>query len=133
MEWAYHIPADYPRAIDCPICGKNWEANGVGPTRLKGLTRFLQWLPSGELFDTAARVHDLCYLVGPMMPIVVHMYGKEWLVITKDDADTCFLDLMLMAANDSTLWPKWLMRRLAYAHYEAVVVGGSKSWEHTHE
>lgn len=132
-EWAYHIPADYPCAIDCPICGKRWEANGIGPTRWKRFTRALQLLPSSKLFDTAGRVHDLCYLVGPMMPVVVKMYGKEWIVTNKEDADRCFLDLMLMAADDSTFWPKWMMRRAAYRDYEAVVVAGDKSWSHTHE
>jgi len=81
----------------CPKCKKE-VTNGVGPSDLPSVTKFLQVLPSSHLFYEAACFHDIDYHLG-----ATEMHRKK--------ADDSFLERMILAVENSCKWYKkpWYM------------------------
>lgn len=97
----------------CPKC-KNDVTNGVGPSDLPAVTKFLHTLPSSHMFYESANWHDYLYHKG----------------CTEDDrlkADKKFLELMLadIKGNCAEFRTSWY-KILAYRNYFAVRMFGKK-------
>jgi hypothetical protein len=73
----------------CVKCGEKF--NGVGPSGLPIVTKFLQVLPSSHLFYDAANWHDYFYHTGSTDA-------------DRKNADDAFLALMLLAIKDRCKW-----------------------------
>ncbi len=48
----------------CPICGKFFKPNGVGPMDSKTLTTILNKIPSSSILRYGANYHDWAYHIG---------------------------------------------------------------------
>ena len=69
----------------CPVCGKIYKPNGVGPSDLPELTTFLNELPSSSLLRYGAAFHDWAYHLGPAWGSRINadllMYSKNEFII----------------------------------------------------
>jgi len=97
----------------CPNCKKN-VTNGVGPSGLPEVTKFLHNLPSSHLFFHDANWHDLAYHIGR----------------TEEDrkkADETFLENMLYTVKiECSPWAALWFKLSAYRNYYAVKLLGKR-------
>ena len=97
----------------CPMCLKD-VSNGVGPSGLPLVTKFLQVLPSSHLFYEPANFHDLAY----------HLGVKE---SDREKADLMFLVRMKEEVKARCAWylrPWYILQ--AYRNYWFVKECGSQ-------
>jgi hypothetical protein len=100
----------------CPICGKYFRPNGVGPSDIPELTTVLDNLPSSILLRYGSNFHDWAYHLGPA-------WG------TREDAD-----FLMYAKNEAIItekgnwWNRWLYRIANKRNYMAVREFGWKFW-----
>jgi hypothetical protein len=97
----------------CPICGKAFEKNGIGPKNGGEFTRFLHSLPSSHIFYTAANIHDIFYHY--------NLNDKD-----RKKADDIFLSRMLEESEKQGGKLAWWYKLQAYRNYWSVRAFGSK-------
>jgi hypothetical protein len=96
----------------CSVCGAD-VTNGVGPSGLPIVTKFLQVLPSSHLFYMPACYHDIDYHLG-----ATELHRKL--------ADEFFLQRMLIEVKSKCKWyEKPWYKISAYRNYWFVCKFGS--------
>jgi hypothetical protein len=96
----------------CPICGKN-VTNGVGPSDMPEMTKFLNSLPSSYMFHNAADWHDYGY----------HLGGTE---ADRKSADEFFYNCMMHEIKSSPWYLRAWYKIQAYRNYIFVRKFGGK-------
>jgi len=97
----------------CPKCGKK-VTNGIGPSDMPEVTKFLGALPSSHIFRIAADWHDYGY----------HLGKTE---AERKAADELFYDCMMHEIESSCHWYSKAWYKLqAYRNYCFVREFGSK-------
>ncbi len=121
-------------SIMCPVCGKDYTPNGVGPQSNKGLSFTLQtiFFLTTKKFKLAAKAHDITYLIVPYAPVLYKDGNFEFLCKTRKDCDDLFLILMLNEARKSYPWMKSYYRKGAHVFYDFVREHGRSSFKHVH-
>ena len=102
---------------NCPLCGKHFSPNGIGPSDIPQLASALDGLPSSHILRYGANYHDFCY-----------HFGSLW--GTRKQAD----DLMLDKNRERIAYLKlgWIKSSFYYSmnlrNYWAVRLFGGKFW-----
>lgn len=121
----------------CPECGKDFTANGTGPTKSRWITAFLQGTPSELILGgTPARFHDYAYLLCPAgwtLYMAKPCGNGTVKANSKSTSDRAYFDLMIDSHKDSKGLAKLMLWALAKRNYLAVKLGGGPSYRHSHD
>ncbi len=102
---------------NCPICGKYFLPNGVGPSDIPQLTTVLNNLPSSHILRYGANFHDFAYHMGGL-------WGS------RKQADDLMLDKNREKIKSLNLG--WIKSSFLYTmnwrNYLAVRTFGAKFW-----
>lgn len=100
----------------CPVCGKEYVPNGVGPDSIPELTTVLDNLPSSHLLRYGANWHDWFF----------HL-GDKW--GTQEDADRIMYELNEKQISlKCSWWNAWYYRIMNKRNYVFVRKFGHNFW-----
>jgi len=100
----------------CPICGKYFQPNGIGPMSIPKISTMLDKLPSSHLLRYGANFHDWYF----------HL-GENW--GTQEEADNMMFDLNEIKIREKCKWwNAWYYRVMNKRNYYFVREFGHNFW-----